>query len=131
MTCNRSPNKTASCLVGRMAHASPGMSVVHPAGMATRRGGMATRRGGMATRRGGALYAATVTSPKGGTRGARPVALKATGMSSAGSTCTRRRLVKWCRFQTASRITVQELCGLGGVVARARVTGRIRPSGVV
>ena len=85
MTCNRSPNKTASCLVGRMTHASPGMSVVHLAGMATRRGGMATRRGGMATRRGGmatrrggmatrrggmatrrggALYTATVTSPR-------------------------------------------------------------------
>ena len=110
MTCNRSPNKTASCLVGRMTHASPGMSVVHPAGMATRRGGMATRRGGV-------LYTATVTSPKGGTRGARPVALKAAGMSSAGSTCTRRRLVKWCRFRSASRITVQDLCGLGGVVA--------------
>ena len=57
MTCNRSPNKTVSCLVGRMAHASPGMSVVHPAGMATRRGGIATRRGG-------ALYTATVTSPR-------------------------------------------------------------------
>ncbi len=69
MTCNRSPNKTVSCLVGRMAHASPGMSVVHPAGIATRRGGV--------------LYAATVTSPKGGTGGARPVALKATGVSSA------------------------------------------------
>ena len=50
MTCNRSPNKTVSCLVGRMAHASPGMSVVHPAGIATRRGGV--------------LYAATVTSPR-------------------------------------------------------------------
>ena len=50
MTCNRSPNKTASCLVGRMTHASPGMSVVHLAGMATRRGGV--------------LYAATVTSPR-------------------------------------------------------------------
>ncbi len=57
MTCNRSPNKTASCLVGHMTHASPGMSVVHPAGMAARRGGMATRRGG-------ALYTATVTSPR-------------------------------------------------------------------
>ncbi len=68
MTCNRSPNKTVSCLVGRMAHASPGMSVVHPAGIATRRARV--------------LHAATVTSPKGETRGARPVALKATGMVS-------------------------------------------------
>lgn len=45
---------------------------------------------------------------KGGTGGARSVASKVTGMWSAGSTCTRWRLVKWCRFQTASRIAVRD-----------------------
>ncbi len=60
--------------------------------------------------------------PKGRTGSARNAAFRATGMSSAASTRTRRRLVKWCRFRTASRIPVREASG--GVVARARAFRR-------